>query len=84
VAFEVVLWILKAISNSGVLADSHLWSAVVGASRRVHFHIQFTCTSTFIKSTQKYTNNSSAELTMYKSWLAIPLRSVGSTPMVLP
>jgi hypothetical protein len=34
------------------MAISHLWSAVVSANRRVHFHLLFTCTSTFIKSTE--------------------------------
>jgi hypothetical protein len=72
------------MSNSGVLADLYLWSAVVGAIRRVHFHIQFTCTFHFHQVDPLYTNNSSAELTMYTSWLDIPLHSVGPTPMVLP
>jgi len=30
---------LEAISNSGVLAVAHLWSAVTSARRRVHFHL---------------------------------------------
>jgi hypothetical protein len=37
-----------------------------------------------IKSTSEYTRNSSAELKMYRSWLDIPLHSVGPTQMVLP
>jgi hypothetical protein len=66
------------------MAVLHLRPAVASAIRRVHFHLQSITTSTSIKSTSEYTRNSSAELKMYRSWLDIPLHSVGPTQMVLP